>query len=194
MGPGEPLRGTSWRNRPVSVLIDGGALFMAGGPAANVRPDNDLFGAIGVGWDVDHYWGAQIRVGWSTPDLLNTLQTDMATQDNLFITDLSMLYYPWGDSRMRPYYRVGVGMTNLQYTNDNALAINQTLYTMPLAVGLKYLIHPKVAWRLELADSIAFGQNETDTLNNLTVTTGFEWRLGGPPTSYWAWEPRGGAW
>ena len=68
------------------------------------------------------------------------------------------------------------------------------MYTLPLGVGLKYLIHPKLAWRLELMDNIAFGQNETDTLNNFTLTTGFEWKLGGPPSSYWAWEPRGGAW
>lgn len=194
MGPGEPLRGTSWMNRPVSLSLDGGALFMASRPADNVRANNDLFGAIGAGWDFDHYWGAQLRVGWATPDLVNTLHTDMATHDNLFITDLSLLYYPWGDSKLRPYYRFGVGLTSLKYVNDNALTINSSMYTLPLGVGLKYLIHPKLAWRLELMDNIAFGQNETDTLNNFTLTTGFEWKLGGPPSNYWAWEPRGGAW
>lgn len=194
MGPGEPLRGTSWMNRPVSLSLDGGALFMASRPADNVRVNNDLFGAIGAGWDFDHYWGAQLRVGWATPDLVNTLHTDMASHDNLFITDLSLLYYPWGDSKLRPYYRFGVGLTSLKYVNDNALTINSSMYTLPLGVGLKYLIHPKLAWRLELMDNIAFGQNETDTLNNFTLTTGFEWKLGGPPSSYWAWEPRGGAW
>lgn len=194
MGPGEPLRGTSWRNRPVSVSLDGGALFMTNGPASNVRANNDLFGAIGLGWDVDHYWGAQLRVGWSTPELLNTLHTDMPISDNLLITDLSLLYYPWGDSRMRPYYRFGVGITDIEYVNDNALTISQTMYTLPLAIGVKYLIHPKLAWRLELADNISFGQNETDAMSNFTLTTGLEWRLGGPPSNYWAWEPRGGAW
>ncbi|MEO0530318.1 MAG: outer membrane beta-barrel protein [Planctomycetota bacterium] len=194
MGPGEPLRGTSWRNRPFAVSLDGGGLFMGDRVAANVRANNDLFGAIGVGWDLDHYWGTQVRVGWSTPTLLNTLQTSLPTDDNLFITDLSLLYYPWGDSRLRPYYRFGVGLTDIEYTNDNGLGQHEMLFTLPLAVGLKYQQNRHMAWRLEFADSIAFGQNESSTLNNFTISAGVEWRFGGTPSGYWAWAPRAGGW
>ncbi|TWT95996.1 hypothetical protein Pla108_30750 [Botrimarina colliarenosi] len=194
MGPGEPLRGTSWSNRPVALSLDGGALLMGNRVAANVRANNDLLAAVGLGWDFDHYWGAQVRVAWSSPELLNTTQTALVTDNTLFISDFSLLYYPWGDSRLRPYYRVGVGLTDVAYTNDFGLKQNDSLYTMPLAVGLKYQINPKIAWRLEFADNIAIGQNETSTLNNLTITTGLEWRLGGPPPGYWAWAPRTGGW
>lgn len=194
MGPGEPLRGTSWLNRPVWVSLDVGGLFMGNRVAPNVRANNDLVGALGVGWDFDHYWGAQARVGWSTPTLVNTLQPDQPTDDNLFISDLSLLYYPWGDSRLRPYYRVGLGLTDVEYVDDSGRGVHDMMFTVPLAVGVKRALGRGVAWRLEFADNIAFGQNQTSTLNNFTITTGFEWRLGGRSPGYWAWAPRSGGW
>ncbi|MEQ8848537.1 outer membrane beta-barrel protein [Botrimarina sp.] len=194
MGPGGPLRGTSWHNRPIGLSLDGGALLMADRPADHVRANNDLLAALGVVWDFDHYWGVQARVVWSTPELFNTRQPALNDSDELFITDLSALYYPWGDSRARPYYRVGVGLTDLEYTNDFGLRVSQQLFTIPFGVGLKYQLRPDLAFRLELMDNLAFGQNETSTLNNLTITTGLEWRFGGRPEGYWAWAPRGGAW
>jgi len=194
MGPGGPLRGTSWRNRPYWLSLDGGALLMADRPAPNVRANNDLLGAIGAGWDWDHYWGGQVRVGWSTPELLNTLQTDAVSDDNLFLTDLTLLYYPWGDSRVRPYYRFGVGLTDIEYTNDFGRRQHDMLFTLPLGVGIKYQWRKNVAWRLELMDNLAIGQNETDTMNNLTITAGVEWRLGGRLDGTWGYRPRTGAW
>lgn len=194
MGPGDPLRGTSWLNRPYTLSLDGGALLMTGKPAPNVRKNNDLFGAVGLGWDWDHYWGSQFRVGWSTPDLLNTQQPTASPDDNLFITDLSLLYYPWGDARTRPYYRLGIGLTDVEYTNDFGVRINDMLLTIPVGIGVKYQVRRWMAWRLELANNIAFGQGETDSLQNLTLTGGLEWRFGGRPANYWAWAPRGGAW
>lgn len=194
MGPGEPLRGTSWLNRPLWFALDGGVLLMTDGPAANVRSNNDLLGAVSIGWDFDYYWGVQTRVTWSTPELLNTLQPTAESDDNLFVTDLSLIYYPWGDSRLRPYYRVGLGLTDLEYTNDFGVRQHEQLLTAPFGVGLKYQVKPNCALRLELMDNLAFGQNETSTLNNFTVTGGLEWRFGGRPSGYWAWAPRGGAW
>lgn len=194
MGPGTPLRGTSWLNRPYWLSLDGGALLMADRPAANVRSNNDLLGAIGLGWDWDHYWGSQVRVAWSTPELLNTLQTGVESDDNLLITDLSILYYPWGDSRMRPYWRVGVGLTDVEYTNDLGRTQHDMLMTIPFGVGLKYQLRRHLTWRLEFMDNLALGQNETSTMNNFSITAGLEWRFGGRPDSHWGWSHRGGAW
>lgn len=194
MGPGGPLRGTSWLNRPYEVTFESGALIMMQKPATNVRKSNDYYAALQLGWDFDHYWGSQVRLGWSTPELLNTTQVAESSADNLFMTDVSFLYYPWGDSRVRPYYRAGLGLTNLEYTNDEAVRISETLLTFPFGVGLKYQFRRWAAFRLEIMNHLAIGMNETSTLNNLTVTGGFEWRFGGRPASYWAWAGRGGAW
>jgi hypothetical protein len=194
MGPGGPLRGTSWLNRPYYVALDFGGLLMTDRVAPNVRANNDLVGAIGLGWDWDHYWGSQLRLAWATPELLNTTLTSLDPHDNLLIGDLSLLYYPWGDSRTRPYYRIGIGLTDLEYYNNNSLRQHETLFTFPLGVGLKYQMSRFITWRVELMDNIAVGQNETSTLQNLTITTGLEWRFGGRPSGYWAWAGRGGGW
>lgn len=194
MGPGGPLRGTSWLNRPYDISFDSGAFLMTSRVSPNVRPGNDYFGALGIGLDFDYYWGVQFRIGWSTPQLLNTAQPDAPKSSNLFLSDLSLLYYPWGDSRLRPYYRIGAGLTDFGYTNDNGVGIDPFLYTMPVGVGMKFQAQRWFAWRAELVDNIAFGQNETDTLHNLTLTFGAEWRFGGKPDGYSAWRRGGTVW
>jgi hypothetical protein len=195
MGFGEPLRGTSWLNRPYWVSLDVGALVMANSPAANVRENNDLFAAIGVGWDWDHYWGTQVRVGWATPSLENTaLAANAGPNDTLTIADASLLYYPWGDSRVRPYWRVGLGITDIEYPLADGMHRNDNLLTTPLGFGVKYQARRWLIWRAEVIDNLAWGENGTSTLNNFTFTLGAEWRFGGRPTGSYAWHQRGHHW
>lgn len=194
VGFGEPLRGTSWLNRPYEVAVDFGALVMTGGPANSVRGGNDLFAALHAGFDWDHYYGTQFRVGWSTPTLDNTAIAGEETSDNFFITDLSMLYYPWGDSKIRPYFRGGVGLTDVEFTNVSGARQQEMLFTLPFGIGVKHQFRRWLVWRLELMDNLALASNEADTMNNLTLTFGLEGRFGGRPTGYWAWSPRGYAW
>lgn len=194
MGPGGPLRGTSWLNRPYEITFESGAFVMTSSLDDNVRAANDYFAALQLGWDFDHYWGTQVRVGWTTPELVNTTLNEGSSSDNLLITDISALYYPWGDSKLRPYYRFGFGLTQLEYSNDSGNRVDQTMFTIPFGVGLKYQTRRWAALRLEIMDNLAIAQNETSTLNNLTITGGFEWRFGGRPSSYWAWASKGGAW
>ncbi|TWT48555.1 outer membrane beta-barrel protein [Botrimarina hoheduenensis] len=187
MGPGQPLRGTSWLNRPLSFGLDVGGLFVTSSPSPNVRTNNDVLLAGTLGWDWDHYWGSQARLVWSTPHLENTTQPTVSASDNLFIADLSVLYYPWGDSRTRPYYRLGLGLTDVEYTQDDGTRRQDTLMTVPLAIGVKHQVRRWLSWRLELAENFAAGQNGTGDLHNLTLTTGLEWRFGGRSESQgWA--------
>ncbi|MEO1495715.1 MAG: outer membrane beta-barrel protein [Planctomycetota bacterium] len=194
MGPGTPLRGTSWLNRPFSLGLELGGMLVTANPAENVRSNNDVLLAGSLGWDWDHYWGTQLRVTWSTPDFINSLQPTLPASDNLFIGDLSMLYYPWGDSRVRPYYRVGLGLTDIEYTQDDGFRRQDTLFTIPIGVGLKYQMRRWLVWRTELADNYAFGQNGTSDLHNLTLSTGIEWRFGGRRPDSWGWANRNQVW
>lgn len=194
MGFGAPLRGTSWLNRPYDVAVDFGAFVMLNDPADGVRGNNDLFGALSIGWDWDHYWGSQMRLGWSTPELVAEGLAPRDTSDNLFLWDASLMYYPWGDSRLRPYWRVGVGLTDLEYTTSAGVRNQDVLFTLPFGGGVKYQFRPWLVWRAEVMNNLGIGMNDTGTLNNLTFTTGLEWRFGGRPSGYWAWAGRGGAW
>ncbi|MEM6331592.1 MAG: hypothetical protein AAF790_15275, partial [Planctomycetota bacterium] len=115
-------------------------------------------------------------------------------QDNLFLGDISLLHYPWGDSRTRPYVRLGIGLTDIEFTDTLAQRQQETLVTLPLAVGVKYQFTRSAAWRAELANNLAIGQNDARTLSNVTFTIGVEGRYGGRPSGYWAWRPRGHGW
>jgi hypothetical protein len=190
VGLGDPLRGTSWLNRPYAIAIDYGAFVMTGRPADGVRAANDQFAALSMGWDWDHYWGTQARVGWSTPEL-NSVQPGDNGGDNMFLTDLSLMYYPWGDSRVRPYWRMGMGLTDIEFSNINGVRQQEFLFTIPFGVGVKYQFRRWLAWRSEIVNNLAIGSNEANTMNNLTLTFGLEARFGGRPTGYWAWSPRG---
>lgn len=188
IGYGQPLRGTSWLNRPYEVNVDFGALIMTGDPATNVRRGNDFFTAIQAGWDWDHYWGTQVRAGWSTPELVSTSVANDDSADNLFIVDGSIVYYPWGDSKLRPYYRLGMGLTDIEFTNQLGRRQHELMFTIPMGLGVKYAKNRWLAWRAELANNLAIGSNEANTLNNITLTFGLEGRFGGRPNGYWAYR------
>jgi hypothetical protein len=188
VGRGQPLRGTSWLNRPFEVGVDFGALVTTSEFAPNSRRNNDILGAFHLGWDWDHYWGSQFRFVWSTPDLA-TYSGDVIPSNNFYIYDLSLMYYPWGDSRVRPYYRAGFGITNVNLINDEGGKQTESLFTIPFGVGIKYQLHRTMVFRGEIVDNLAFGQNDVNTLNNFTLTFGVEWRFGGQPPTYWGWRP-----
>ncbi|MEN1678743.1 MAG: outer membrane beta-barrel protein [Planctomycetota bacterium] len=194
IGAGEPLRGTSWLNRPIEATAEVGALIMTGPPANDIRAANDLFGAVQLGWDWDHYWGSQLRLGWSTPEMDNPNVQEADLSDNFLLTDASVVYYPWGDSRTRPYLRAGFGLVDLEFTNSNGERQQENLFTVPLAIGMKRLVKRNLAFRAEFANNVAFGANEADGANYITLSVGLEGRFGGKPDGYWAWSPRGGAW
>ncbi|MEM6330778.1 MAG: hypothetical protein AAF790_11060, partial [Planctomycetota bacterium] len=130
IGAGEPLRGTSWLNRPYSLSLDLGGLVMIGNPAAGVDPGNDLFAALQAGWDWDHYWGGQLRVGWSTPDLQSGAPSS-DDQDNLFLGDISLLHYPLGE---------GVGELDVRQADPEA------------DVGTRPRVAPRVVQQADIAE------------------------------------------
>jgi hypothetical protein len=188
VGRGQPLRGTSWLNRPFEVGVDFGALITTNEFSPNSRRNNDILGDFHLGWDWDHYWGSQFRFVWSTPDVAN-YSGDVIPSNNFYIYDFSFMYYPWGDSRVRPYYRAGFGVTNVNLINDLGSKQTESLFTIPFGVGLKYQLHRTVVFRGEIVDNLAFGQNDVNTLNNFTLAFGVEWRFGGQPPTYWGWRP-----
>lgn len=185
-GQGQPLRSTSWLNRPYEFGLDVGAFVMGSRITTNNSRNNDLLAAAHLGWDWDHYWGAQMRIAWTTPELTSTVSSDDLSSNNLFIYDATLLYYPWGDSRVRPYYRFGFGLTDVDFINYAGEREDDMLFTMPLGVGIKYQTKRWMALRAEVIDHITWGQNSASDMQNFTLSLGLEWRYGGRPTSTWS--------
>jgi len=185
-GSGSPLTGTSWLNRPYEIGIDTGAFIMTKGVSSNNRRNNDLMLATHVGWDWEHYWGTQFRIAYTTPELSSSVGDAQRHSNSLLMYDVTMLYYPWGDSRVRPYYRFGLGLTDLSFTNPAGNREDETLLTAPVGVGIKYQTKRWMALRAEAVDHIVFAQNNAAPMQNLTLTFGVEWRFGGRPSRSWS--------
>ncbi|QDU57852.1 hypothetical protein Pan181_40750 [Aeoliella mucimassa] len=186
IGKGQPLRTTSWLNRPYEFGIDTGAFLMANDVSSNNTSNNDLMVAAHLGWDWDHYWGAQARMTWTTPEFASSVDSNDQNTNTLMMYDVSLMYYPWGDSRVRPYYRLGMGLTDLDFINPSGVREDNTLFTIPMGLGIKYQTERWMAIRAEAMDNIAWGQNSASSMHNFTLTIGFEWRYGGRPSSGWS--------
>ena len=183
-----PIHGTSWLNRPYHVGVSAGGFFMTQGVQDDVRNDNDLFGAIHLGWDWDHYWGLETRIGRATPEMINRNAPSAARNDALLITDISLLYYPQGDTVVRPYLRAGLGWTDFDYPNDAGNRTEASPFTIPFGMGVKWPVKRWLAARLELLDNMSFADSAVKMQHNFTLVVGMEYRWGAKPDTYWPWN------
>lgn len=189
VGWGRPLRGTSWLNRPHYVGISLGPMVMTRAVAEGVTKDTDLMGAIWCGWDWDYYWGSEFELSRATPELVNVNASDANRGDRLCHFSYNVHYYPWGDALLRPYWRLGMGVTDFDYPTASGRRHDDTLMTVPWGIGLKYAHVPWLACRVELADYWSPTHAGVSNQHNIALTFGVEWRYGARPKSFWPWYP-----
>jgi Outer membrane protein beta-barrel domain len=194
VGLGGPLVGTSWRNRPYYVGGQLGNVWMTQSVEPSVSGDVDAFGGVFVGCDWDHYWGSELALLRATPELMNSAAPDAERGDRLMLWSANLMYYPWGDSWFRPYWRWGIGGTELDYPTDAGFRRDETLWTIPIGMGIKYPVRRWLAARAELTDHWACGNGGIADQHNLSLTLGLEWRFGAHPRSYWPWHPSRHIW
>jgi outer membrane protein with beta-barrel domain len=190
-GIGGPLQRESWLNRPYSLGGFTGGLFSDNPIPGQVNGTPGYLAGFRLGWDVEHFWGTEVRFGFSTFGLRNA-QTDFTLPKmEAFYMDTNLLFYPWGDTRWRPFASVGMGLADFQFSNIQDRQIHQTTLGMPFGGGLKYRHNNRWVFRVDLLDNLSFqsGQNVA-TMHNISLTAGLEARFGiGPRRSYWPWNP-----
>ena len=191
---GIPLTGTSWLNRPYYLGGEIGTVWLTRPINSDLTNDIDMFGGIFAGCDWDYYWGTELAVNRATPEIINEKARDAKRGDTLMEETVSLMYYPWGDSLFRPYWRVGMGATEIDYPTDRGHRRDETLWTFPIGIGLKYPIRRFLAVRAEFTDQLALGNEGVATQHDLTLTFGLEWRFGVHPRSYWPWNPSRHIW
>jgi hypothetical protein len=188
-----PLEYTSWLNRPYHVDWFIGPLLADNLDGDRVRQNNDLFGGLRLGWDFDYYWGVEWRFGWSSPTMFaDTSQVEL--DGDYFVSDVDFVYYHWGDTKVRPYFQLGLGLTQVGTVLEDGQGLDATLLSMPLGVGVQFPLTHWLAGRLEVMDNLAFGNDGVDTMNNFSFTAGMEVRLGARPQSYWPWRSSRNTW
>jgi hypothetical protein len=182
-----PLAHSSWLNRPYHVDWFAGPILLEGSISDGVSQSNDVFAGLRLGWDFDYYWGVEWRFGWAGPELFVDGSSD-GIEGDYFVSDIDFVYYPWGDTKVRPYFQAGLGVTQIDTLRDGVSPHQATLLSMPLGMGVQFTQTPWLAWRLEIIDNLAFGGDGVDAMNNFAFTGGMEIRLGARPNSYWPWR------
>lgn len=188
VGRGLPMEGTSWKNRPYHVDWFAGPLLGGDLVKRRVAQDNDLFGGFRIGHDFDYYWGLEARFGWAKPNVQFVEPQMVASNGSYFVSDIDVVYYPWGDSKIRPYVLLGAGMARIDFVDDASTNFNTTLFTTPFGGGIQFRQWSWMLWRLEILNNYSFGADGVEAMSNYSFTAGMELRLGSRPASYWPWR------
>ena len=194
IGRGAPLGGTSWLNRPFHVGWFAGTMWGDDLLKNQVGQHNTFFGGYQFGWDHDHYWGTQLRLSMASPELQNQTQTQFHRSGRILLCDADLLYYPWGDSRVRPYFLLGAGLGRFDFRDELGVRHIDTSFTLPLGVGIKHHFRRWLSLRVEAIDNLALAGGDGVTQHNLSLAAGVELHFGARRTSYWPWDPSRHLW
>jgi len=195
----------SWLYRPVSAGVFFGLAVGSDLIEDWVGQKTGFLGGLRIGWDFDPYWGVEVRYAVGDVELDDGYKA-IAVRDQLAaatgmvfsdktrysgrnLLDLSLLFYPLGDVRWRPYILFGLGYVSLRYDDLLGEHYSHTTFGMPFGLGVKYLWTDRLALRLEGNDTIILGGDGIQTVHDLSLTVGLEVRLGGSRRSYWPWNP-----
>ena len=188
-GRGDPLVRTSWINRPIHVDLLSGGLFTGELVTGSSNATNGILVGTRIGWDLSHYLGGELRLAQANVGLQGRYDTG-----DIRFYDVSVLYYPWGDSRFRPFTTFGLGISQYTFTDPLALPAKDTLLNVPFGLGFKYLARPNLALRMEFLDNLGFGSAWMRTQNNLSLTGGFELKMGGSRRNYFPFSASSRNW
>ena len=186
-GVGDPLMGTSWRNRPWYVSGFVGGLIGDDLQTGLVSQGGGFFAGGRFGGDFDHFWGSEVRFAFSDlnvnyPNLVGSGQS----KDTFF--DANLLYYPLGDTRWRPFLSLGFGIASFKYDDPLARQIHAASICFPFGGGLKYYLGRQWAMRFDITDNFTWDAgSRADSMHNVSFTGGVEYHFGGHTTSYDPW-------
>lgn len=185
IGWGQPLQGMSWRNRPFHFDAFAGTIMLQNLIPGEIDQSGAFFDGFRLGYDFDHYWGAEVRLGFAQGRLIYPTDTTFSGKSQLILLDYNVQFYPWGDTKWRPYATLGLGAAVFQYEDELGRARDQSQVSMPFGLGLKYFLNKRIALRFELLDNLALGGTDAVSSNNFSVSGGFEYRFGGVGPSYY---------
>lgn len=187
-GWGEPLIGTSWRNRPWYWGVFLGGMLNDDLVSGHVEQANAPFLGLRLGNDFDHFWGWEGRYAFTRTELFDGRGAPIAEDGRNYYVDVALLHYPWGDSRWRPYIMAGVGFSNHRFENDTGVAIDDSSLTLPFGVGLKHYYSPWFTMRFDIVDNWTLGSGQIDSMHNFSFMVGAEFRFGGNRPNYFPWH------
>jgi hypothetical protein len=170
--PGDLVEDTYFLRRPWHAgfffgTMDGDSL------TSEVDQTSDWFGGVRFGNDFAPTWGWEVRSAFFQPDITYADGAPNYFARDWFL-DLNVLHYPFGDTRIRPFWSIGLGASQFKFIDENDQRISEWLVDLPLSIGCKYHYKPWLVLRGELTDTIVFGNENVDTMSNLSLSVGAE--------------------
>jgi hypothetical protein len=194
IGLGQPLIGTSWRNRPWYFGTFVGGVLMDDLIADRVYQNDTALVGLRLGHDFDHFWGLDMRWAFANPELANGAGTPLTDPSRNYFADVSLAWYPLGDARWRPYVSAGLGFQTVRFNDDLGQRISESMFSLPLGVGVKYFYGPWFTLRFDVYDNIGFGNARVSSMSNFSLMAGVEFRFGGRRQSYFPWHNNTSYW
>jgi hypothetical protein len=179
IGWGRPLEGTSWRNRPWYFGWTVGGLFGQTVISDYLDQSDGWFFGCMIGYDFSHYWGSEGRLAFGDTNATFLLEDHQDTRVENTYADLNVLYYPWGDSRWRPFATIGMGLAGFHFEDESGRGVSKTVFGLPFGFGLKYQWRRWMTVRLDVKDNLSFGSSDIDSMHNWSITAGLEAHWGG---------------
>jgi hypothetical protein len=187
IGIGQPLIGTSWRNRPLYFGTFGG-IMQDDLIRDQIYQNDTTFVGARLGYDFDHFWGLEARWAFARADLADGNGTPFFPASRNNYGDLSLIYYPLGDARWRPYLVGGLGFQTYRFNNEQGLRISEAVLEVPLGFGVKYFYGPWFTLRFDFVDNLSVGNDRISGMHNIALMMGAEVRFGGRRPSYFPWH------
>lgn len=190
-----PLARESWLFRPFHLDAFAGTMLADTPIKHRVNAGTGFYTGFRFGWDMSKHVGVETSFGFAkVGNEYPRLPTKMG-DEKLFLWDVDWLWYPWGDTRFRPYLLIGTGLNDVNFVNDLDQRIHSTLYNLPWGGGFKYRVGNRLAFRFDVRDNVTYGgASGLDLMHNVTLTGNAEWHFGGgAKRSYWPWNP-GSSW
>jgi hypothetical protein len=163
--------------------------------SGHVEQENSPLVGFRLGHDFDHFWGWEMRYAFARTELFNAANNNpLPGEGRDYFVDVNLLYYPWGDSRWRPYLLAGVGFANFRFRDDGGDFIDDSPLTIPLGIGLKSYYSPWFTIRFDALDTISLTSGQLDSMHNFSLSVGAEYRFGGKRPSYFPWSGNTSYW
>jgi hypothetical protein len=177
-----------WRDHSFSGGYQVG--WLSGDPIGHGNSDvpNGPMVAKRYGWDFADNWGLEVRLADAWLGESHRFNPAKQQTEGILFGDMSLLYYPLGNTRLRPYATLGGGVADFKIANDQNEKVHRLLANVPFGVGVKYPLNGWLVLRAELLDGVCIGGDGLPTLNNVSLTGGVEVRFGDPRKHLMPWR------
>ena len=191
-GVGRPLEDASWLDRPYYFGVFGGCVSGSTLISNQIKQGSGSNAGVALGRNLNHYWGLEGRFFGSSMDIEDITGSPTPAPNRscrLTILDASVHYYPYGEARWRPFFKLGIGYAQQSFTDNAGRSQRLNTCTVPLGFGVKYWWSDRVNVFGEVVDNIVFGNGPTKTQSNWAINFGVHFTFGTNPnhhpTLYW---------